>query len=103
MSRCCRIIYKDASGCFTIACTCADHADVAAACCHSSNDCMYLCCAEITGCAAAIAVAPCRYCCKACQVEHWKWHKALCKELSKPAPAAAAAAATAAAQYTCNG
>jgi hypothetical protein len=30
-----------------------------------------------------------RYCCKACQVEHWKWHKALCKKLSKPAAAAA--------------
>jgi hypothetical protein len=45
----------------------------------------------------AAAAAACRYCCKACQVEHWKWHKALCKELSKPAAAAAAAASTAAA------
>jgi hypothetical protein len=45
--------------------------------------------------AAAAAAAAGRYCCKACQVEHWKWHKALCKELSKPAAAAAAAAASA--------
>eukprot|EP00883_Tetradesmus_obliquus_P015694 jgi/Sobl393_1/884/SZX75546.1 len=33
-----------------------------------------------------------RYCCKACQVEHWKWHKALCRSKAKPAAAAAAAA-----------
>uniref|UniRef100_A0A383VU42 phytol kinase n=1 Tax=Tetradesmus obliquus TaxID=3088 RepID=A0A383VU42_TETOB len=47
-----------------------------------------------------------RYCCKACQVEHWKWHKALCKSKAQlaaaaaaaaPPPAAAAAAAQAAA------
>jgi hypothetical protein len=39
---------------------------------------------------AAAAVTTARYCCKACQVEHWKWHKALCRAISKPAAAAAA-------------
>ncbi|KAF6253319.1 hypothetical protein COO60DRAFT_429511 [Scenedesmus sp. NREL 46B-D3] len=34
-----------------------------------------------------------RYCCKACQVEHWRWHKALCREMRKPAAEAAGAAA----------
>uniref|UniRef100_A0A383VTR2 phytol kinase n=1 Tax=Tetradesmus obliquus TaxID=3088 RepID=A0A383VTR2_TETOB len=38
-----------------------------------------------------------RYCCKACQVEHWKWHKALCKDKAMPAATAAAAAGAAAA------
>jgi hypothetical protein len=40
----------------------------------------------------------CRYCCKDCQVEHWKWHKALCKELSKLAAATAGAAEAAPAE-----
>jgi hypothetical protein len=44
---------------------------------------------------AAAAVGTARYCCKACQVEHWKWHKALCKGKAKTAAAAAAAAGTA--------
>ncbi|WIA16312.1 hypothetical protein OEZ85_013011 [Tetradesmus obliquus] len=30
-----------------------------------------------------------RCCCKACQVEHWKLHKALCKSKAKPAAAEA--------------
>uniref|UniRef100_A0A383VFA4 phytol kinase n=1 Tax=Tetradesmus obliquus TaxID=3088 RepID=A0A383VFA4_TETOB len=38
-----------------------------------------------------------RYCCKACQVDHWKWHKALCKGKTQLAAAAAAAAAASAA------
>uniref|UniRef100_A0A383WEM8 phytol kinase n=1 Tax=Tetradesmus obliquus TaxID=3088 RepID=A0A383WEM8_TETOB len=37
-----------------------------------------------------------RYCCKACQVEHWKWHKKLCRGRSNPAAAGAAAGAAAA-------
>uniref|UniRef100_A0A383VCK4 MYND-type domain-containing protein n=1 Tax=Tetradesmus obliquus TaxID=3088 RepID=A0A383VCK4_TETOB len=41
-----------------------------------------------------------RYCCKACQVEHWKWHKALCRSKAKPTAAAAAAVAAAAADGT---
>jgi hypothetical protein len=41
--------------------------------------------------AAAAAVTIARYCCKACQVEHWKWHKAVCKKKAKPPGAAAAA------------
>ncbi|WIA22917.1 hypothetical protein OEZ86_009853 [Tetradesmus obliquus] len=32
-----------------------------------------------------------RYCCKACQVEHYKWHKALCRNKAQPAAAAPAA------------
>uniref|UniRef100_A0A383VIY1 MYND-type domain-containing protein n=1 Tax=Tetradesmus obliquus TaxID=3088 RepID=A0A383VIY1_TETOB len=37
-----------------------------------------------------------RYCCKACQVEHYKWHKALCRSKAKPTAPPAAAAETAA-------
>jgi hypothetical protein len=47
--------------------------------------------------AAAAAAAAARYCCKACQVEHWKWHKALCRGKAEPAAAAAGAVAAAAA------
>uniref|UniRef100_A0A383VJP3 phytol kinase n=1 Tax=Tetradesmus obliquus TaxID=3088 RepID=A0A383VJP3_TETOB len=40
-----------------------------------------------------------RYCCKACQVEHWKWHTALCKGKAQQAAAAAPAPAAAAAAH----
>jgi hypothetical protein len=43
--------------------------------------------------AAAAPAATARYCRKACQVEHWKWHKVLCRDKAKPAAAAAEAAA----------
>jgi hypothetical protein len=52
---------------------------------------VHLCCVEHyhMGSAIVLLLPLCRYCCKACQVEHWKWHKPLCKELRKPAAAAA--------------
>jgi hypothetical protein len=51
-------------------------------------------------CAAAAVVTTHRYCCKACQVEHYKWHKALCRGKAKPpAGAGAAGAGTVAGQH----
>jgi hypothetical protein len=44
-----------------------------------------LCVGDVAVAAFASAVHCCRYCCKACQGEHWRWHKALCRASSRPA------------------